>query len=124
MGRKGRSPCCDKTKVKRGSWSPAEDAVLVSFIKEHGHSNWRALPEQAGNLQNSNSSLFLSVFSSPSSMEIQHFFFSFFYEFFIHVFSVHSIPDQKERKKKKVYLGKCEICFTVLTSLSLFPPLL
>ncbi|KAK4434102.1 Transcription factor [Sesamum alatum] len=45
---KGRAPCCDKSKVKKGPWSPAEDLRLTSFIQEHGHSNWRALPRQAG----------------------------------------------------------------------------
>lgn len=45
---KGRAPCCDKNKVKRGPWSPAEDARLISFIQKYGHENWRALPKQAG----------------------------------------------------------------------------
>ncbi|XP_071730318.1 transcription factor MYB58-like [Rutidosis leptorrhynchoides] len=47
----GRSPCCDKTKVKRGPWSPAEDVRLVSYIQKHGHPNWRSLPKQAGLLR-------------------------------------------------------------------------
>ncbi|KAI7758371.1 hypothetical protein M8C21_013732, partial [Ambrosia artemisiifolia] len=47
----GRSPCCDKTKVKKGPWSPAEDVRLVSFIQKHGHPNWRSLPKQAGLLR-------------------------------------------------------------------------
>ncbi|XP_047331272.1 transcription factor MYB58 [Impatiens glandulifera] len=50
MGR-GRAPCCDKTKVKTGAWSPEEDFRLVSFIHKHGHPNWRALPSQAGLLR-------------------------------------------------------------------------
>ncbi|CAI9784041.1 unnamed protein product [Fraxinus pennsylvanica] len=50
MGR-GRAPCCDKTKVKKGPWSPAEDLRLMSFIQKHGHSNWRSLPKQAGLLR-------------------------------------------------------------------------
>ncbi|KAL0320987.1 UNVERIFIED_CONTAM: Transcription factor [Sesamum radiatum] len=45
---KGRAPCCDKSKVKKGPWSPAEDLRLTNFIQKHGHSNWRALPKQAG----------------------------------------------------------------------------
>ncbi|XP_022749417.1 transcription factor MYB63-like [Durio zibethinus] len=49
--RKGRAPCCDKDKVKRGPWSPAEDLRLITFIQKHGHSNWRALPKQAGLLR-------------------------------------------------------------------------
>ncbi|XP_044505139.1 transcription factor MYB63-like [Mangifera indica] len=48
---KGRSPCCDKSQVKRGPWSPAEDLRLITFIQEHGHDNWRALPKQAGLLR-------------------------------------------------------------------------
>ncbi|XVF87909.1 hypothetical protein PTKIN_Ptkin19aG0006100 [Pterospermum kingtungense] len=50
MGR-GRAPCCDKDKVKRGPWSPAEDLRLITFIQKHGHDNWRALPKQAGLLR-------------------------------------------------------------------------
>jgi len=46
---KGRAPCCDKTQVKRGPWSPAEDLKLIAFIQKYGHENWRALPKQAGN---------------------------------------------------------------------------
>ncbi|OIW21132.1 hypothetical protein TanjilG_29788 [Lupinus angustifolius] len=44
----GRSPCCDKSQVKRGPWSPAEDMRLIAFIQKYGHDNWRALPKQAG----------------------------------------------------------------------------
>ncbi|MED6172714.1 hypothetical protein PIB30_052556 [Stylosanthes scabra] len=45
---KGRAPCCDKSQVKKGPWSPAEDLKLIAFIQKHGHENWRALPKQAG----------------------------------------------------------------------------
>ncbi|TYI96892.1 hypothetical protein E1A91_D01G105700v1 [Gossypium mustelinum] len=48
---KGRAPCCDKDKVKRGPWSPQEDLRLITFIQKHGHENWRALPKQAGLLR-------------------------------------------------------------------------
>ncbi|KAJ8556051.1 hypothetical protein K7X08_022809 [Anisodus acutangulus] len=48
---KGRAPCCDKSKVKKGPWTPAEDLKLISFIQKHGHGNWRALPKQAGLLR-------------------------------------------------------------------------
>ncbi|KAG8365252.1 hypothetical protein BUALT_Bualt18G0084900 [Buddleja alternifolia] len=48
---KGRAPCCDKSKVKKGPWSPAEDLRLTTFIQKHGHSNWRSLPNQAGLLR-------------------------------------------------------------------------
>ncbi|KAL1221352.1 Transcription factor MYB58 [Cardamine amara subsp. amara] len=48
---KGRAPCCDKTKVKRGPWSQDEDLKLISFIHKFGHENWRSLPKQAGLLR-------------------------------------------------------------------------
>ncbi|KAK4484931.1 hypothetical protein RD792_007534 [Penstemon davidsonii] len=51
MGGGGRAPCCDKSKVKRGPWSPAEDLRLINFIQKNGHSNWRSLPKQAGLLR-------------------------------------------------------------------------
>ncbi|KAM0030812.1 putative transcription factor MYB-HB-like family [Helianthus debilis subsp. tardiflorus] len=45
----GRSPCCDKTKVKRGPWSPEEDTILRNHIQNHGTGgNWIALPHKAG----------------------------------------------------------------------------
>ncbi|XP_059630985.1 transcription factor MYB58-like [Cornus florida] len=47
----GRSPCCDKARVKKGPWTEAEDLRLVSFIHKYGHVNWRALPKQAGLLR-------------------------------------------------------------------------
>lgn len=46
----GRAPCCDKNNVKRGPWSPDEDATLRSFVERHGTGgNWIALPQKAGN---------------------------------------------------------------------------
>ncbi|GER56111.1 myb domain protein 87 [Striga asiatica] len=45
----GRSPCCDKSKVKRGSWSPEEDETLKSYLLKHGTAgNWISLPQKAG----------------------------------------------------------------------------
>jgi len=45
----GRAPCCDKEKVKRGPWSPDEDATLKSYLATHGTvGNWIALPQKAG----------------------------------------------------------------------------
>nr|KAJ0226780.1 hypothetical protein LSAT_V11C100025570 [Lactuca sativa] len=44
----GRAPCCDKTSVKKGPWSPEEDAKLKEFINKHGTGgNWIALPHKA-----------------------------------------------------------------------------
>ncbi|XP_038691301.1 transcription factor MYB10-like [Tripterygium wilfordii] len=47
MGR-GRKPCCVKSEVKRGPWSPSEDLRLIEYVHSNGHSNWRTLPEKAG----------------------------------------------------------------------------
>lgn len=45
----GRAPCCDRASVKRGPWSPDEDAILKSYIENHGTGgNWIALPQKAG----------------------------------------------------------------------------
>ncbi|KAK4408989.1 Transcription factor [Sesamum angolense] len=45
----GRAPCCDKANVKKGPWSPEEDAKLKEFIEKHGTGgNWIALPQKAG----------------------------------------------------------------------------
>ncbi|KAI3793771.1 hypothetical protein L1987_36393 [Smallanthus sonchifolius] len=45
----GRAPCCDKENVKRGPWSPEEDAKLKTFIEKYGTGgNWIALPHKAG----------------------------------------------------------------------------
>lgn len=46
----GRAPCCDKTNVKKGPWSPEEDAKLKSYIETSGTGgNWIALPHKIGN---------------------------------------------------------------------------
>lgn len=45
----GRAPCCDKSKVKRGPWSPEEDATLKHYLQNHGTGgNWITLPQRAG----------------------------------------------------------------------------
>ncbi|XP_052206375.1 transcription factor MYB36-like [Diospyros lotus] len=45
----GRAPCCDKANVKKGPWSPEEDAKLKEFIDKYGTGgNWIALPQKAG----------------------------------------------------------------------------
>ncbi|KAI4341443.1 hypothetical protein MLD38_026168 [Melastoma candidum] len=51
----GRPPCCDKDGVKKGSWSPEEDIILVSYIQKHGSGNWRNVPTNAGLLRCSKS---------------------------------------------------------------------
>ncbi|XP_065856993.1 transcription factor RAX2 [Euphorbia lathyris] len=45
----GRAPCCDKANVKKGPWSPEEDATLKEYIHQNGTGgNWIALPQKAG----------------------------------------------------------------------------
>ncbi|KAJ9166386.1 hypothetical protein P3X46_021152 [Hevea brasiliensis] len=45
----GRAPCCDKANVKKGPWSPEEDAKLKAYIEKHGTGgNWIALPQKIG----------------------------------------------------------------------------
>ncbi|XWS14842.1 hypothetical protein CRYUN_Cryun35bG0043200 [Craigia yunnanensis] len=45
----GRAPCCDKDIVKKGPWSPEEDAKLKAYIERHGTGgNWIALPQKIG----------------------------------------------------------------------------
>ncbi|KAL2229383.1 UNVERIFIED_CONTAM: Transcription factor RAX2 [Sesamum indicum] len=45
----GRAPCCDKANVKKGPWSPEEDAKLKEYIEKHGTGgNWIALPHKIG----------------------------------------------------------------------------
>ncbi|EEF44520.1 transcription factor MYB102 [Ricinus communis] len=44
----GRAPCCDKTGLKKGPWTPDEDHKLISYIHLHGPGNWRTLPKNAG----------------------------------------------------------------------------
>ncbi|CAO2816737.1 unnamed protein product [Amaranthus hypochondriacus] len=45
----GRAPCCDKANVKRGPWSPEEDATLKNYLHKYGTGgNWISLPQRAG----------------------------------------------------------------------------
>ncbi|XP_057542424.1 transcription factor RAX3-like [Amaranthus tricolor] len=45
----GRAPCCDKANVKKGPWSPEEDAKLKAYIEAKGTGgNWIALPQKIG----------------------------------------------------------------------------
>ncbi|KAL5729954.1 hypothetical protein ACHQM5_002841 [Ranunculus cassubicifolius] len=39
---------CEKTGLRRGSWTPEEDRLLSSYINRYGHWNWRELPKYAG----------------------------------------------------------------------------
>ncbi|KAL0543786.1 hypothetical protein IC582_018891 [Cucumis melo] len=45
----GRAPCCDRANVKKGPWSPEENAKHKSYIEKHGTGgNWIALPQKIG----------------------------------------------------------------------------
>ncbi|WVZ08873.1 hypothetical protein V8G54_022219 [Vigna mungo] len=51
----GRAPCCDKANVKKGPWSPEEDAKLKDYIEQHGTGgNWIALPQKVATLSKTN----------------------------------------------------------------------
>ncbi|XP_010277888.1 PREDICTED: myb-related protein 308-like [Nelumbo nucifera] len=39
---------CEKTGLKKGTWTPEEDMKLTAYIKRYGHWNWRELPRFAG----------------------------------------------------------------------------
>lgn len=44
----GRSPCCSKIGLNRGSWTASEDKILSDYVKLHGEGKWRQLPIKAG----------------------------------------------------------------------------
>ncbi|CAI9756190.1 unnamed protein product [Fraxinus pennsylvanica] len=44
----GRSPCCEKVGLKKGTWTAEEDQKLLAYVEEHGYGNWKTLPAQAG----------------------------------------------------------------------------
>ncbi|KAH9603512.1 hypothetical protein KSS87_004728 [Heliosperma pusillum] len=67
----GRAPCCDKENVKRGPWSPEEDAKLKAYIDNYGTgNNWIALPQKIGKLiiMCSLSILFLYTFAKSCKL--------------------------------------------------------
>nr|URY18854.1 MYB protein [Zanthoxylum bungeanum] len=43
-----RTPCCDKTGLKKGTWTPEEDRKLIAYVTKYGYWNWRQLPKYAG----------------------------------------------------------------------------
>ncbi|CAK8536516.1 unnamed protein product [Lathyrus sativus] len=43
-----RSPCCDKTGLRKGTWTPEEDKKLIAYVTRYGCWNWRQLPKFAG----------------------------------------------------------------------------
>lgn len=70
----GRTPCCDKANVKKGPWSPEEDAKLKDFIEKYGTGgNWIALPQKAGKTIN----YFILFFISAHILFLLNGFFSY-----------------------------------------------
>ncbi len=45
-----RTPCCDKSGMKKGTWTPEEDRKLIAYVTKYGCWNWRQLPKFAGNI--------------------------------------------------------------------------
>ncbi|KAJ1376620.1 SANT/Myb domain, partial [Sesbania bispinosa] len=43
-----RTPLCDKSGLKKGTWTPEEDRKLIAYVTRYGHWNWRQLPKFAG----------------------------------------------------------------------------
>ncbi|XWS63347.1 hypothetical protein CRYUN_Cryun06bG0087600 [Craigia yunnanensis] len=43
-----RTPCCDKSGLRKGTWTPEEDRKLKAYVTRYGCWNWRQLPKYAG----------------------------------------------------------------------------
>ncbi|XVF66919.1 hypothetical protein PTKIN_Ptkin10aG0078500 [Pterospermum kingtungense] len=43
-----RTPCCDKSGLRKGTWTPEEDRKLKAYVTKYGCWNWRQLPKFAG----------------------------------------------------------------------------
>lgn len=46
----GRSPCCSKQGLNRGTWTQKEDMILSKYIRIHGDGKHRHLPEKSRSL--------------------------------------------------------------------------
>ncbi|CAA0825523.1 myb domain protein 106 [Striga hermonthica] len=44
----GKPNCHAEKELKKGPWTRDEDQKLLAYIKQHGHGNWRSLPDKAG----------------------------------------------------------------------------
>ena len=60
----GRLSCYGQKGLKKRSWTPEENEILVNYINEHGQGNWQSLPKQASSFSLSIS--FASVMSFVS----------------------------------------------------------
>ncbi|KAI9087505.1 hypothetical protein K1719_011631 [Acacia pycnantha] len=44
-----RPPCCEKLSVKKGVWTPEEDAEMMAYVSKHGSGNWTSSsPKKTG----------------------------------------------------------------------------
>ncbi|KAK4286209.1 hypothetical protein QN277_002798 [Acacia crassicarpa] len=43
-----RTPSCDKSGLKKGTWTSEEDRKLIAYVTRYGCWNWRQLPKYAG----------------------------------------------------------------------------
>ncbi|KAL4327938.1 hypothetical protein AHAS_Ahas13G0150100 [Arachis hypogaea] len=43
-----RTPSCDKSGLRKGTWTPEEDRKLIAYVTRYGSWNWRQLPKFAG----------------------------------------------------------------------------
>ncbi|GMJ03373.1 MYB DOMAIN PROTEIN 15, myb domain protein 15 [Hibiscus trionum] len=43
-----RTPSCDKSGLRKGTWTPEEDRKLKAYVTKYGCWNWRQLPKYAG----------------------------------------------------------------------------
>ncbi|CAJ1979023.1 unnamed protein product [Sphenostylis stenocarpa] len=43
-----RTPSCDKSGLRKGTWTPEEDRKLFAYVTRYGSWNWRQLPRFAG----------------------------------------------------------------------------
>ncbi|XP_061336798.1 transcription factor MYB13-like [Gastrolobium bilobum] len=43
-----RTPSCDKNGLRKGTWTPEEDRMLIAYVTRYGCWNWRQLPRFAG----------------------------------------------------------------------------
>ncbi|KAA3463646.1 myb-related protein Myb4-like [Gossypium australe] len=43
-----RTPCSDKSGIRKGTWTPEEDRKLTAYVTRYGCWNWRQLPKYAG----------------------------------------------------------------------------
>ncbi|KAB2627812.1 transcription factor WER-like [Pyrus ussuriensis x Pyrus communis] len=44
----GRSSRCEKDGLRRGSWTDAEDQILLDYVREHGEGRWEKLSRETG----------------------------------------------------------------------------